>query len=239
MQELFTYLVLSVYILCVKCCYDCHFELSDNLKKQEIRSSLSEKSEKSYGAGEQNSYIFKEHKENEASNNITADQNIIGDILVSPTSKKFEVLKNISFKKQEVSDQNSSNAFRITVATNANIDLNIDISSTTLSVSLKIKNKSEEFRGIMEKTSQFLPSMNSPMLSYMLMPALTLAGLVPWVLPGIRMAAGFVHMVNQMAFMAGLAALVRSYVFEARPDEHIVYVNQGYNSHGHMQKRNV
>lgn len=239
MQELFTYLVLSVYILYVKCCYDCDRELSDNLNKQEIKSSLSEKNEKSYGAGEQNSYIFKENEENEVSNTITADQNNVGGFLVSPTSKKFEILKNISFENKEVSDQNSSNAFRVTVATNANIDINIDISSTTLSVSLIIKNKSEEFRGIMEKTSQFFPSMNSPMLSYMLMPALTLAGVVPWVLPGIRMAAGFVQMVNQMAFMAGLAALVRSYVFEARPDEHTVYVNQGYNSHGHMQKRNV
>lgn len=115
------------------------------------------------------------------------------------------------------------------------INLNITYAPSELGVvklSLQVK-QPESSRGLAEKLT---PMTSSPMLSYVLVPALTLAGIVPWVVPGIQIAAGFVQLINQMAFMAGLTGLVRSYIFDYKPDEHVVYVNHGYGDKGHSSQ---
>lgn len=118
----------------------------------------------------------------------------------------------------------------------SSMDLNITYTPSRLGevkFSLQVK-QPESSRGLMEQAQKLMPmKTSSPMLSYVLVPALTLAGIVPWVVPGIQIAAGFVQLINQMAFMAGLTGLVRSYIFDYKPDEHVVYVNHGYGDQGH------
>nr|XP_008201385.1 PREDICTED: uncharacterized protein LOC103315171 [Tribolium castaneum] len=70
-------------------------------------------------------------------------------------------------------------------------------------------------------------SMNN-MLPYMIIPGFLMAGLLPWILPGIKMVVMAVTMVNQMAFNMALFGLIRSYIFDTEKEEHIVYINHGY-----------
>lgn len=122
-----------------------------------------------------------------------------------------------------------------TVSLTPSITLGVNLTAKSWKVFLRFNNL-QAARGLMDKAGSLLPaSASSPMLSYVLTPALTLAGLIPWVVPGISLAAGFVQLINQMAFTAGLSALVRSYIFDAKPDEHVVYVNSGYGSKGHIK----
>lgn len=72
--------------------------------------------------------------------------------------------------------------------------------------------------------------MSMNMIQYMIVPGFLMAGILPWIMPGLQMAVSMLSMVNNMAFTSGLVALVRSYVFDKEPDEHVVYVNHGYKS---------
>lgn len=79
-------------------------------------------------------------------------------------------------------------------------------------------------------------SMNN-MLPYMIIPGFLMAGILPWILPGIKMVVMAVTMVNQMAFNAALFGLIRSYIFDTEKEEHIVYINHGYRKKtGHPSK---
>lgn len=62
----------------------------------------------------------------------------------------------------------------------------------------------------------------------MLVPGLLLAGIMPWVMPQIKMIVMVVGFMNQMAFTTALFTLIRSYVFDNSPNENIFYVNHGY-----------
>lgn len=70
-------------------------------------------------------------------------------------------------------------------------------------------------------------------LAMLFAPAMFIAGWMPWILPGIKMAVMFVTMMNNMAFSSALFALIRGYIFDTRPDDHIIYVNNGYKNSDH------
>lgn len=71
----------------------------------------------------------------------------------------------------------------------------------------------------------------SNILALLFAPAMFIAGIMPWVLPGVKMAVMFVTMINNMAFSSALFALIRGYIFDTRPDDHIIYINNGYKNH--------
>lgn len=78
----------------------------------------------------------------------------------------------------------------------------------------------------------------SNVLALLLIPAMWIAGMMPWILPGIKMAASIVMMMNNMAFSSALFSLIRGYLFDTRKEDHIVYLNYGYKNgpklpHGH------
>ncbi|KAJ8961748.1 hypothetical protein NQ318_021349 [Aromia moschata] len=91
----------------------------------------------------------------------------------------------------------------------------------TVDISFKISNRTEI------SARKMMGSTNNAM-QYMLVPGFLMAGILPWIMPWLQMAVMGLGMVNNMAFTSALFSLVRSYVFEKEPDEHVVYVNHGY-----------
>lgn len=69
-------------------------------------------------------------------------------------------------------------------------------------------------------------------LALLFIPAMWIAGIMPWVLPGIKMAAMMVTMMNNMAFSSALFSLIRGYLFDTQKEDHIVYLNYGYKNNG-------
>lgn len=70
-------------------------------------------------------------------------------------------------------------------------------------------------------------------IPFLLLPFLILAGITPWILPVLKIAAFFAGMLNNFVFTQALFALVRNYVFNDKKEEHIVYLNHGYNKKKH------
>ncbi|KAK9754474.1 hypothetical protein QE152_g1208 [Popillia japonica] len=66
------------------------------------------------------------------------------------------------------------------------------------------------------------------LMQYLLVPAFALAGIMPWVLPSITTIVGVVGMINQFIFGSSLFMLVRTYIFDTTPQEHVLYLNTGY-----------
>lgn len=66
---------------------------------------------------------------------------------------------------------------------------------------------------------------------YLIVPGLIMSGLLPWILPAIKLVVMAVTMVNQMAFTTALMAVIRSYIFDTTKNDHIIYINQGYKKH--------
>jgi hypothetical protein len=79
---------------------------------------------------------------------------------------------------------------------------------------------------VMQRKMQMMSMKN--IMPYMIIPGFLMAGLLPWIMPGIKMVVMTVSMVNQMVFNAALFGLIRSYVFDTEKEEHIVYINHGY-----------
>lgn len=87
------------------------------------------------------------------------------------------------------------------------------------------------------KERKMMKMNKSNILAMLFTPAMFIAGMMPWILPGIKMAVMMVTMMNNMAFSSALFALIRGYIFDTRPDDHIIYVNNGYkNQHNHPHK---
>lgn len=78
----------------------------------------------------------------------------------------------------------------------------------------------EETRGMKKRMMNFLP--------FLLAPALMLAGVMPWVIPPLKMAVMFATMINNMALSSAAFLLIRNHVFNIPKDEHVVYINHGY-----------
>lgn len=81
-----------------------------------------------------------------------------------------------------------------------------------------------------------MSSNTSNMMQYALVPSFLMAGILPWVMPKLQMAVMMISMLNNMIFSSALFSLVRSYVFEHEPDEHIVYINHGYRNKPHHEQ---
>lgn len=75
----------------------------------------------------------------------------------------------------------------------------------------------------------------SNILALLFIPAMWIAGMMPWILPGVKMAVMMVTMMNNMAFSTALFSLIRGYLFDTRPDDHVVYLNYGYKNGQHGQ----
>lgn len=90
-------------------------------------------------------------------------------------------------------------------------------------VSLKGSNSNE----VLERKMK-MKMTKSNVLALLLIPAMWIAGMMPWVLPGIKMVVMMVTMMNNMAFSSALFSLIRGYLFDTRTEDHIVYLNYGY-----------
>lgn len=93
---------------------------------------------------------------------------------------------------------------------NGNFDLSIKTSNSTDLAERKMKMKMENF------------------LPYLIAPAFLMAGVMPWILPKLKIAVMLVGLINNIAFSQALFSLVRNYVFNTVPEEHIIYLNNGY-----------
>ncbi|XP_074039138.1 uncharacterized protein [Leptinotarsa decemlineata] len=145
------------------------------------------------------------------------------------TDRDF-LAKNVSLKAVSGSDYLKDNVtsdyldyLKDHMDLSSNITMELQLSD--FAVSLFYKDKHGEGRKM--KTSM------SNMMQYMLVPAFLMSGLMPWIMPKLQMAVMMVSMMNNMVFTSGLAALIRSYVFEKEPTEHVIYVNHGYKKKGH------
>lgn len=107
--------------------------------------------------------------------------------------------------------------------------LNIKFDNNTITISMKrFEENSVEMRKMKQSTNN--------MMQYMLVPSFLMAGILPWVMPKIQMAVMAVSMMNNMVFTSALVSLVRGYIFDYEPNEHIIYINKGYrnkNKHKH------
>lgn len=72
-------------------------------------------------------------------------------------------------------------------------------------------------------------------IPFLIIPGFISAGILPWLIPGMKMAVMGVAMINQMAFTSSLFSLIRGYIFDTSQEEHIVYVNHGYQKYKHKK----
>lgn len=103
------------------------------------------------------------------------------------------------------------------------------LDNNTVDISLNFSNKSMMERKMKMSMKNILP--------YLIVPGLLMAGILPWILPGVKILVMFVSMINQMAFTSALFALIRGYIFDTEQEEHIVYINNGYKKKHHKGKR--
>lgn len=78
-------------------------------------------------------------------------------------------------------------------------------------------------RGKKKELPDFLP--------FIIVPALMLAGIMPWIIPPLKTMVMIVGFINQFAFSQALFTLIRNYVFSDKKEEHVIYLNHGYNKH--------
>ncbi|XP_044760963.1 uncharacterized protein LOC123318416 [Coccinella septempunctata] len=72
-------------------------------------------------------------------------------------------------------------------------------------------------------------------IPYLIIPGFISAGILPWLIPGMKIAVMGVAMINQMAFTSSLFSLIRGYIFDTSQEDHIVYVNHGYEKYKHQK----
>lgn len=144
------------------------------------------------------------------------------------------LLKNYDKINSTVKNITTSNNESYVINLSENLKLNIQqVNNNTYNISVRSNNATEVLaRGMkmsMKKVKDLIP--------YLIIPGFLMSGILPWIMPGIKMAVMMVGMMNQMAFTSALFMLVRNYVFNSRQDEHIIYVNHGYknkmNYHNH------
>lgn len=77
------------------------------------------------------------------------------------------------------------------------------------------------------------PISKSNILQYLLVPALMMTGVMPYILPPLKMGIMFVSMMTNMAFMTAVVSMVRGIIFDSDPSRHVVYPNYGYKKNRH------
>lgn len=90
---------------------------------------------------------------------------------------------------------------------------------------IQLSNKISE---ISEVTERKMKMKMQNFLPFLVAPAFFLAGIMPWIMPKLKLAVFLVGLINNMVFFQALFSLVRNYVFNKAKDEHIIYLNHGY-----------
>lgn len=107
--------------------------------------------------------------------------------------------------------------------------LKVNIFNDSVQIFLEThKQKGRNERGLSSKTQNIM--------QYMLIPSFLMAGILPWIMPKLQMMVMAVSMLNNMVFGNALFNLVRSFIFEKHPDEHIIYLNHGYRDKSHSEE---
>ncbi|KAF5301543.1 hypothetical protein FQR65_LT08848 [Abscondita terminalis] len=123
---------------------------------------------------------------------------------------------------------------------------------------LKVKNDSDLFKSIIsafdiDKILQFLKKTfhqsvtgliedrkikmgenGKKIIPFLLVPGLLLAGMLPWIVPQLKMMVMAVGFMNQIAFSTALFSFIRGYIFDRTEKEHVFYVNHGYKNKEHF-----
>lgn len=73
----------------------------------------------------------------------------------------------------------------------------------------------------------------SNILQYALVPALMMTGVMPYILPPLKMGIMFVSMMTNMAFMTAVVTMVRGIIFDNDPSRNVIYTNHGYKKNRH------
>ncbi|KAJ3641783.1 hypothetical protein Zmor_028261 [Zophobas morio] len=143
----------------------------------------------------------------------------------NPRKCSSEINARFSHDKPKISElEHAVNQFLVKKSWKVAISRGLELHFKNVNNSLSINVQTKE-DGEMERKMQM--SMKN-MMPYMIVPGLFMAGILPWVIPGLKMAVMAVSMMNQMAFNAAFFSLIRSYIFDTRNEEHVVYINHGY-----------
>ncbi|XP_028141032.1 uncharacterized protein LOC114335075 [Diabrotica virgifera virgifera] len=105
-------------------------------------------------------------------------------------------------------------------------NLNFKISNNTLNIS---------FRNDSSRIGRKMKQSTANLLQYALVPAFFMSGMMPWIMPKIQMMVMMLSMMNNMMFSSALFTMIRNYVFEKTPNEHVVYVNNGFKNRIHTR----
>lgn len=150
---------------------------------------------------------------------------------VSPKMDIRKVLLHINKYKEDVSHRVAAHINKFLEQNEVSIGVGskftikfIPSGNETVDMSVKFNNDSAVSERKMKMNT-------SNILAMLFAPAMFIAGIMPWILPGVKMAVMMVTMINNMAFSSALFALIRGYIFDTRPDDHIIYINQGYKNH--------
>ncbi|XP_025830436.1 uncharacterized protein LOC112904512 [Agrilus planipennis] len=136
--------------------------------------------------------------------------NLLGDFENKIQKRINEEIKG--FKLKDIVDIKKNFTLGVTVSKNETRNFQLIV-------------KSMNGRSVTERKHKF--NMGN-VLYYLLIPALAMAGIMPWILPQIKMVAMVIMAMNQMAFSMGAVSLIRGLIFDVEPQEHIIYVNSGY-----------
>ncbi|KAK5650542.1 hypothetical protein RI129_001571 [Pyrocoelia pectoralis] len=86
----------------------------------------------------------------------------------------------------------------------------------------------ESRKEVTEKRKLKLPKNGKKVLPFLIVPGLVLAGILPWIVPQLKIVVMAVGLINQIALSSAIFSFLRSYIFDKKAEEHIFYINHGY-----------
>lgn len=115
------------------------------------------------------------------------------------------------------------------ISFNSNVHQNVISSQDMLSEGGERHSRNDFGLNSLLKSGMKMKFDKTRLIQILLIPALVLSGLMPYILPMIKSAVMVVGTMTNMAFMSALMTLIRGYIFDARPKkEYVIYYNQGY-----------
>ncbi|XP_045460480.1 uncharacterized protein LOC123670929 [Harmonia axyridis] len=149
--------------------------------------------------------------------NCVFDNGVIGnaEVIEKKTESTFGDLASKTQKNPETWELQLTEKYGLSIRKYQD-DLTLQI--TNLSTSVEARKKRMKVMDI---------------IPYLIIPGFISAGVLPWLIPGMKIAVMGVAMINQMAFTSSLFSLIRGYIFDTSQEDHIVYVNHGYNKYKH------
>ncbi|KAK4883046.1 hypothetical protein RN001_006365 [Aquatica leii] len=153
--------------------------------------------------------------------NVNSEENIIVNKIINLKVKEhvtsvIELLKN--FLRNEYKVLTKSDTFR-SIKHYFNIDkiwrflkdyVYQNVGEVTEDRKMKISKNAEKF------------------IPFLLVPGLLLTGILPWIVPKLKMIVMAVGFINQIAFSTALFSFIRGYIFDRTEKEHVFYINHGY-----------